>query len=138
MGMGLKNIPREHSTLRAAHLPLHTGILMGIFALIGVTNLVQKVRQTHTRARFEEYIVCRTIPIHCYVRHLYTATTGNYWSVEVLNPFTHCLSQGTPFAIKLATVVGMGLLIALIGMVSIKIVVSNPQVWMASPVDPYT
>lgn len=38
------------------------------------------------------------------------------------------LLQGTPFAIKLATVVGMGLLIALIGMVSIKIVVSNPQV----------
>lgn len=38
-----------------------------------------------------------------------------------------CL-QATPLSIKLATVVGMGLLIALIGMVSIHIVVSNPQV----------
>jgi xanthine/uracil/vitamin C permease (AzgA family) len=65
-------------------------------------------------------------------------STLTSWECEVLNPCTHCLPQGTPFAIKLATVVGMGLLIALIGMVSIKIVVSNPQVWMASPVDPYT
>ena len=37
----------------------------------------------------------------------------------------------TPLSIKLATVVGMGLLIALIGMVSIHLVVPDPQTVVA-------
>ena len=45
-----------------------------------------------------------------------------------LLPCSPTHTQVTPLSIKLATVVGMGLLIALIGMVSIHLVVANPQV----------
>lgn len=60
------------------------------------------------------------------------ALTACWWSGAVVLALTysgmsHLLMKVVPQAIKLAIVVGMGLLIAMIGMVSVGLIVSNPK-----------
>lgn len=60
------------------------------------------------------------------------ALTACWWSgILVLaisiSGLTHLLMKTVPHAIKLAIVVGMGMLIAMIGMVSVDLIVSNPK-----------
>jgi AGZA family xanthine/uracil permease-like MFS transporter len=63
---------------------------------------------------------------------LATALTICWWSgvlvlVVSITGLAHVLMKLVPHPIKLAIVVGMGLLIAMIGMVSIGLIVSNPK-----------
>ncbi len=57
--------------------------------------------------------------------------SGVFLGISTLVGVANIVQRVTPLSIKLATVVGMGLLIALIGMVSIHLVVADPQTVVA-------
>jgi hypothetical protein len=93
------------------------GIVLGVSTLVGVAHIVMRVREAHIG-----------LPPQ-YTRALGLMDCGHMPTrTPPITPPRNTHQQVTPLSIKLATVVGMGLLIALIGMVSIKLVVPDPNV----------